>query len=99
MVAHGGHGFIRQPGVRAVDPGGLLAGVDLHPFDPALAAIGLLDGGIQHFAHHRRDVHAGAVALDEGDNRPLRHVQGKIGVDGDFRAGLRRLDVAAHDGS
>jgi hypothetical protein len=49
-------GFFGQPDVRAVDLGGLLAGVDLHPVDLALAAVGLGHRRVDHLDHHRRDV-------------------------------------------
>jgi hypothetical protein len=56
--------LLGQPDVGAVDLGRLLAGVDLHPVDLALAAVGLGHRGVDHLDHHRRDVEAGAVALD-----------------------------------
>jgi hypothetical protein len=66
-------GFFGQPDVRAVDLGGLLAGVDLHPVDLALAAVGLGHRSIDHLEHHRRDVEARAVTLDVGNDGLVRH--------------------------
>jgi hypothetical protein len=65
--------FVREPG--ATDAVGLLAGVDLHPRDAPAAAVGLGDGGVDDRAHHRRDVDADAVALDERDDRVVRHLE------------------------
>ena len=59
----------RQPHVGAVEPGRLLARVDLHPVNRACAAVGLLDGCVDDGAHHGRDVDADAVTLDERDDR------------------------------
>jgi hypothetical protein len=53
----------------------LLAGVDLPPVDLALAAVGLLDGGVEHAHGGLPDVAAGAVALDEGDDRVVRDLE------------------------
>ena len=61
--------LVRQPDVGAVEPGRLLAGVDLHPVDRARAAVRLRDGGVDDGLHHGRDVDADAVALDERDDR------------------------------
>ena len=85
--------LLGQPDVRAVDLGRLLAGVDLHPVDLALAAVGLGDRGVDDLDHHRRDVEAGAVALDVRDDRLVRNVEAKIRVDGDLLAAGRDLDV------
>ena len=78
---------------RAVDLGGLVAGEDLDPRDPALAPVGLLDRGIHHLEHHRRDVDADAVALDEGDDGIVRNVQRRVRIDGDALAVFGNLDV------
>ena len=52
-----------------------VTGIDLGPRDAAFSAIGLFDRGIHYLEHHRGDVDADAVALDEGDDRVIRHVQ------------------------
>ena len=88
--------LVGQPHVGTIDLGGLLAGVDLHPVDLALAAIGLLHGGIHHLQHHRRDVEAGAIPLDVGHDGVVRHVEGEILVDGDLLALIGHLDVLVH---
>src|SRR5439155_12146435 len=57
----------------------LLAGDDLHPGDAALAAVGLLDRGVEDGVAGAPEVGAGAVAPDEGDD----------GVGGGRRGGHR----------
>ena len=59
----------RQPFVGPVDARRLLARIDLHPVDPPRAVVRLLDGRVDDVLHHRRDVDADAVALDERDDR------------------------------
>jgi len=83
--------LVGEPG--PADAVRLLAGVDLHPLDAALAAVGALDRGVDHLAHHRGDVDADAVALDERDDGPLRHLEAAVGVDGDAGALLGHPDV------
>jgi hypothetical protein len=73
-----------------------LPGIDFHPVDLFLAAVGLGHGCVHHLEHHRRDVHAGAVAFDERNDRLVRHVQGHVGIDGDFLAFGGHLDVLVH---
>ena len=73
VVAARRDGLIREPGVvRLV---GLLAGEDLHPMNLALAAIGLVHGGVENPHARAPDVAPGTVALDERDDRLVRHVQ------------------------
>ena len=85
--------FIGQPYVVAVDAGRFLAGVDFHPVDLPLAAVGLRDRRVDHPDHHRRDVETGAIALDVGDDRVVRDVEARILVDGDLLAAGRNLDM------
>jgi hypothetical protein len=66
IFLEGVEGFLRQPLVGAVELGGLLAGVDLHPVNLLLAAVGLFNCGIDDLDHHRGDIHPDAVTLDEG---------------------------------
>jgi hypothetical protein len=66
-------GLLGQPDVAAVELGGFLAGIDFHPVDLLLAAVGLGHRGVDHLDHHRGDVHADAVAFDVGDDRIVRH--------------------------
>jgi hypothetical protein len=47
---------------------GLLAREDLHPGDLPLAAVGLLDRGVQDAHGRAPDIRSRAVALDEGDD-------------------------------
>ncbi|CUJ18194.1 Uncharacterised protein [Achromobacter kerstersii] len=86
-------GFIGQPHVGAVDLGGLLARVDFHPVDLALAAVGLLHRGVDNLDHHRGDIGARAVAFDEGNDGLFRHIQREISVDRDLLAASGNLDM------
>src|SRR2546428_551083 len=83
--------------VLAVDLLRLLARVRLRPGDLLLALVGLLHGGVEHPDRGPPDVGAGAVALDEGDDRVVRHAQLAV-VDGDLLA-LRDLHLACHQTS
>ncbi|MDC4225497.1 MAG: hypothetical protein MPW15_14965 [Candidatus Manganitrophus sp.] len=74
----------------------LLAGVDLHPCDLPFAAVGLGHRRIDHPAHHRGDVEAGAVALDEGNDRLVGDVQGVVGVDRYFFPFVWDVDASLH---
>ena len=85
--------FLRQPDILAVHPARLLAGEHLHPDDPALAAVGLLHSRIDDFQHHRSDVDAGAVALDVGNDRLVRHRERAILVHPDLFAALGDFDM------
>src|SRR5207248_1386542 len=67
------HGVVRQPVVESLE--GFLASEYLHPCDLALAAVGFLDGGVEDADAGTPDVGAGAVALDERDNRPVGHLK------------------------
>jgi hypothetical protein len=96
VLARGLQRFLRQPHVRSVDPGRFLPGEDLHPVDLLLAAVGLGHGRVHHLEHHRRDVDTGAIALDVGDDRLVRHLERHVGVDGDLLALGRDLDVLVH---
>ena len=87
----------RQPDVGTIDPRRLLAGVDLHPLDLLLAAVGLGDRGVDHLDHHRGDVNAGAVSFDIGNDRLVRDGQRVVGVDLDLLPGFGHLDVLIHE--
>ena len=72
--------LVGQPVLEAVER--LLAGEDLHPGDLPLAAVGLLDGGVEDRLAGAPDVGAGAVALDEREDRmvgDLEHAAGRCG--------------------
>ena len=75
VVTHCVQGFFRQPDVGTIDLGGLFTRIHFHPVNLFLAAVGLGNSGIHHFYHHRRDVHAGAVAFNERNDRLIRHIQ------------------------
>ena len=66
-------GVFGQVLVGAVELAGLIAGKHLEPLDPALAAVGLGHGRIEHPLGGGPDVDAGAVAADEGNDRIVRH--------------------------
>src|SRR6202030_239809 len=53
------------------------------PMDLALAAVGLLHGGIEHAHAGAPNVTARAIAFDEGDDGIVRHAQLAVG-NGDF---------------
>ena len=89
VLACGLQGLVGQPDIAAVDTRRLLARVDLHPVDPAGAAVGLLDGGVDHRPHRRGDVDADPVTLDERDDRIVRS---RLAGD-DLRAADRNLDM------
>src|SRR5690606_36394176 len=84
--------------VRTIDPGRLIAGIDLPPVDLALAAVRLGYRRIHHLEHHRRDVHAGAITLDVRDDRLVGHVEREILADADFLPLGRDFDVLVHVG-
>ncbi|MNF58425.1 hypothetical protein D3C84_399800 [compost metagenome] len=86
-------GFLRQPGVLVIHLGGFLAGVNFHPGNLALAAVGFFDGCIDDLDHHRADIDADAVTLDVRDDRVVRYVKRHIGIDGDFVTGCWHLDL------
>src|SRR5215813_5117499 len=83
--------------VRAVDLLCLLAGIDFRPRDPLAALVRLLHRGVEHPHGRVPDVGSGAIALDEGDDRVVRHAELAV-VDGDLVA-LRDLDLAWHQTS
>src|SRR5262249_50207154 len=72
-LARGLESFVWQPDMLSVDFAGLLPGVHLHPLDAAPAAIGNVDRCVHHPDHHRSNVDAGTVALDERNNGTVRN--------------------------
>src|SRR5690606_7356291 len=78
VVAAGLDGRLREPFAGLVE--GLLAGQDFHPLELALAAIGLLDRGVEHAHAGAPDVGTGAIALDEGDDRAVGDVESLRGL-------------------
>ncbi len=95
VFAAGLDGFVGQPGVEEVV--GLLAGIDLHPVDLALAAVGLGDRGVEHAHGGAPDVGAGAVAFDERDDGLVGNGELAVG-DRDLLAlrGHDELDRGGH---
>ena len=71
---------------------GLLAGHDLDPRDLLLAAVGLLDRGIEHALRRPPDVRAGAVPLDERDDRLVRNLD-RLAVPPDALSPLRNAQI------
>src|SRR5437870_2200196 len=80
--------------VAAVDRLGLLAREHLGPRDLLPPPVGLLHGGVQHAHGRAPDVGAGAVALDERDDRVVRDAELPV-VDRDLVA-PRNLDPPRH---
>src|SRR6056297_2247912 len=76
-----------------VDLAGLLACIDFHPGDAALAAVRAAHRGVDHVLHDRRHVPADAVALDERDDGLVRPVPPEVPVHADDVAALRDLDL------
>src|SRR5690606_338093 len=66
-LANGLECLVRHPLARLLER--LLAGEDLHPVDAPLAAVRAFDGGVEAAYARTPDVGAGAVALDERDDR------------------------------
>src|SRR5208282_564966 len=56
------------------------AGEDFEPGDLSLPAVGFLDGGVEDEARGFPDVASGAVAFDEGNDRPIRDAEGSARV-------------------
>ncbi len=69
VLLDGGEGVLGQVLIGAVEVAGLIAGKHLEPLDPLLTAIGLGHRSVQHPLGGGPDVHAGAVAADEGNDR------------------------------
>mmetsp|Transcript_1099 Transcript_1099/g.1707 ORF Transcript_1099/g.1707 Transcript_1099/m.1707 type:complete len:442 (-) Transcript_1099:93-1418(-) len=88
--------LLRQPDLGAIDARALVTGVDLHPVDLARTAVGLGHRRVHHLEHDGRDVDAGAIAFDEGNDGLVRDVQRQVGVDGDLLATFGHLDVLVH---
>src|SRR5437762_4255533 len=80
--------------LAAVDGLRLLTRVHLDPGDLLLPAVGLLDRRVEHPHGCAPDVRAGAVTLDERDDRVVRDPELAV-VDRDLLA-LRELDPARH---
>src|SRR3989475_8880856 len=80
--------------VAAVDALGLLASEHLGPRDLLPPPVGLRHGGVQHAHGRAPDVGAGAVALDERDDRVVRDAELPV-VDRDLVA-PRNLDPPRH---
>ncbi len=85
--------FVGQVIVVAVHLGCPLPGVDLHPAQMPLVAIGLLDGCIDDVEHDRRNIDADAVTFDERNDRNVRNDQRMIGIGYDSLAVGRHFDV------
>src|SRR5262249_30598085 len=69
---------IRKPGVELFKT--LLAGEDFFPHDFAFPAVGFCDGRVENADRSPPDIRPGPVALDEGDDRLIRHIQPAGGV-------------------
>jgi hypothetical protein len=90
-------GLRRQPDIIAIDLGGFLAGINLHPLNLAAAVIGLGHRGIYHLHHDGGDIDARAVALNIGDDGLVGDPEGIMVVDLDlFAAGGHLNFVVGH---
>ena len=81
--------FVREAGWLAHVYGNVYFDLSLTIPHVARPAVGLLDGRVDHGLHHRRDVDADPVALDERDDRVVR----RRPAGHDLRAAVRNLDV------
>ena len=63
--------FVRQPVAGLVER--LLPGEHFLPNNLPLAAVGLGDRGVEHVLARPPDIRPGAVAFDEGNDRPIGH--------------------------
>ena len=68
--------IVRQPAVEFLEA--LLAGVDLHPGDLPVAAVGLVHGSVQHAHARAPDVATGAVTFDEWNDGIVGHDEPKV---------------------
>ena len=84
-------GLVGQPALELIER--LLAGIDFHPGDLALAAVNFLDRVVEDVLRRAPDIGAGAVAFDKRNDRPVGNVQSVIGAKGDFFAVAGNLDV------
>ena len=89
-------GFLWQPHIGAIDLCRLFTRKHFHPVNFFLAAVGFGNGGINHFQHHRRNIHTRAIALDKRNDGLIRHIQRVVGIDSDFLALGGHLDVLIH---
>src|SRR5690606_2765544 len=93
VVLDGMQGFFREPGVLIVNLGSLLACINFHPGNLALAVIGLFDSGIDYLHHDGGNIDADAIALDKGNDRIVGNIEGEVSVYGNFVAVRRHLDL------
>ena len=82
-------GLVGQPVVELVE--GFFACPHFHPRDLALAAVDLLDRVVEDVLRGAPDVRPGTIALDERNDRPLRHLQLAARPHRDFLAVARNL--------
>ena len=68
-VARCFHGLLREPLLKFVV--GFFAGEHLEPHHTALAAVSMVDGGVEDALRSLPDVASGAVAFDVRNNRPV----------------------------
>jgi hypothetical protein len=96
-IANDREGLVGQPYVGSIYARRLLAGIDLHPVNPALAAVGLRDRSVDDLDHHRRNVDTRPVADDVRDDRIVGNLEALIGPDLDLRAAGRHGDMLVHE--
>ncbi len=75
------NGLAGEPDGLVIDPVGLLTGVEFHPRDGALPAVGLVNGGVPHLHGSPGHVGTDAVAFDEADNGMIRDLQFPLCID------------------
>ena len=89
--AEGLDGLVGQPVLPLIER--LLARKHFHPRDLALAAVNFLDRVVEDVLRRLPDVGAGAVALDERNDRAVGNFQSVIGAKSDLLAVAGNLDV------
>ena len=93
VLSQDSQSFFRQPHIWAINLGRLFTGIDFHPVNLSLTAIGFGNSGIDHFEHDRGDIKSGAVALDIGDDGLQGDSQRHVFVDDNFFALGGHLDM------
>ena len=87
------YGFIGLIGIAAIGVSRFRAGIDPHPDDFPFVVVCSLYSRIHDVFHDRRYIDAYAVSDDTRNDRPVRHVDGVVAVDGDRFAAGRHLNV------
>src|SRR5690606_38616262 len=99
VLLDGVEGLLREPDDLAVHVVGLVAGIHLHPGDPATVAVRVLYRRVQDPLRGRPDVGPRPITLDEADDGLVGDGQGPVVVDRDLVATVGHLDLVVGHGS